>query len=329
MPFIMIKAESSSPGKLILAGEHVVLYGYKALAFPINKNTKVLVQDSNHENTIKIYLKNFNKILQVTKSRVHRINLKDKNTLITLRTLKFFFERFHVDINNGLDLFVNSQIPIGGFGSSTSVSASILKAFFKMFNIEVKDKDLIDYVIEIESINGIKVSGLDQTVIVENSPISFIKKGEINSYKKIYPKNKYIKNCVIIDTGRPNEVTGEVVKFIKEQYNSDYRNIKIVFDNIGKYCSILERFVQESDTLQILDIISSIGEELVKLKIVTPYCQDIISDLKKLGASSKISGAGAITGNGCGALICFTNNTSPVIKYLDSRNIKYFITNLF
>lgn len=323
------RAEISSPGKLILAGEHVVLYGYKALAFPIDRYTDVKIQDSNKKDEINIQLKNFNSTLNLSYEKLFGGINFGKNHEIILKTLKVFFSSFSEGIFKSINILVNSKIPIGGFGSSTAVSAATFKALMEIFGIKIENKDLINYIIDVESSNGVRVSGLDQTVIVEDRPIIFTRHAQSTSYKNLYAKNKYIRECIVINTGEPNEITSQVVAHVRSLYSSNKKKTEEIFNTIGSYCSKLEALVQETSSIEILEIINLIGQELIKLEIVTPYCQSIMKDLKALGASAKISGAGALSGKGSGALICFSNNQRDVIKYLDAKGLNYFQTKLF
>ena len=54
--------ELSAPGKIILCGEHSVVYGKKAIACSIDLRTKICIkkEDSNDEKAFKIKFKNLN-----------------------------------------------------------------------------------------------------------------------------------------------------------------------------------------------------------------------------------------------------------------------------
>ena len=107
-----MKSKASAPGKVILFGEHFVVYGIKAILCAIDKRVTVTAEKTN-ERKISIYSKIGELILEPGKS-IAEIN----------SPLKPFYYLADKAIKNqdvGLKIEIKSEIPLGaGLGSSSA-----------------------------------------------------------------------------------------------------------------------------------------------------------------------------------------------------------------
>ncbi|MBU4099473.1 mevalonate kinase, partial [Patescibacteria group bacterium] len=116
----------SAPGKLILLGEHAVVYGKPAIIVSVAKRCFVTLTPRN-DKTIKIVSENQDQVL-------------DYPEFIISKTLEYF----HKKLTLGFDLSINSQIPInGGMGSSSALAVSIAGAV-SLFLGQKFDKEKIN-----------------------------------------------------------------------------------------------------------------------------------------------------------------------------------------
>lgn len=128
----------SAPGKVILAGEHAVVYGYSAIVAAIDKRMKVTVKESK--------------------------KVQEYSGLV-----RFALELMGED-KRGWDIKIDSQIPIGsGLGSSAALATALVWAIKPAAKIEEKDK----LIKEIEDFAHGKSSGVDQTIVREGGFLRF------------------------------------------------------------------------------------------------------------------------------------------------------------
>ncbi|HKZ35807.1 MAG TPA: hypothetical protein VJ242_03775 [Patescibacteria group bacterium] len=136
----------STPGKVILAGEHAVVYGYPAIVAAIDRHLTVSVQSSAHH-------KRYPDLIKFALRQI-------------LRT------------GGPVDIKVKSNLPIGsGLGSSAALATSLVWALMPRLSVAGKNR----LVKIIEDYQHGKSSGVDQTVVREGGVLKFQK----GRFKKI------------------------------------------------------------------------------------------------------------------------------------------------
>lgn len=295
-----MEVSSKFPGKIILAGEHTILFGSSAIASSLNKYLTVILSK---EESNSLVIKNSDE------TPISEL-IKD--------SIKYFLEIYRLKPAY-FKVKIESCIPIGGYGSSTALVAATIDCLCKIYNINISKDKLVDLSIEIESSKK-KVSGIDQNVIVRKGTLKFENKNSL-LFERVIPKNKFIKHFLVINTGRPVEQTYEMLKYVEKNFNQNLFNK--IESSINKFIELINK---ENDK-SILSVVNELGEHLIELGIVSKETQNLIKDLELFGGVSKISGAGGVL-KGSGALLYFDAN-DEVINYLNECRIEYFNTELF
>ena len=189
-----MKSKASAPGKVILFGEHFVVYGVKAILCSINKRVTVTAEKTS-ERKIIINSEIGNLILEPNKL-ISEINSP-------LKPFYYLANKAIKNQNTGIEIKINSEIPLGaGLGSSSACCVAGAAAIFKLFENVSKEK-ILELAIEAERTIFENTSGADCTVCTYGGIIQYGKK---QGFKKIEDKTKIIGN-VIFDDGEGEVIT--------------------------------------------------------------------------------------------------------------------------
>lgn len=326
----MTKIKAKAPTKIILIGEHGVVYGRPALVCAIDlycyasvfycEGDKILFRDKK-DGKKKEYIKEY-KIGEILDLKE---NFKDKKDRLFKITLNEVLKYLKIENVKPFEVIIEKEAPIGGCGVSTSVIVSVSRALAKYFAKKVSEKDLFEIAMRVETrFHGYKSSGLDQAAIVYRGLIRYQKKEKGFDYKKLNIRSDILKNFLIINSGSPEVLTGEVVEFVRREKGKDPNRVDKVFDNLESLTDDLVNALENDDKEKFYNIVDRAGEELINLGIVTPNTQKIITNIKKIGGHLKISGAGAHKGEGSGALVCFSDDRERIEDYLRGNNLDFY-----
>ena len=253
------KGRGVSHSKIILMGEHSVVYGYPAIAIP---------------------LKNIQMECIVERSRVPFFH-NEKDTLSTAvhTALKYLNRK-----NENIKYKVISDIPPKrGMGSSAAVSIAAIRGVLDYFNRKVDNMTLEKLVNEAEIIAHNTPSGLDAKTCLSDSAIKFI-------------KNKGFKNIdmnlgaylLIADTGIHGH-TRDAIMNIKKMRNKALPMLK----KLGKLTEETEKFIEKKDVVNIGKNMIFAHEELKKLGVSIEKSDILVKTAIDEGAyGAKMSGGG-------------------------------------
>lgn len=287
----MIKV--TAPAKIIISGEHSVVYGEPALVTSLNKRLTLYLWE--------------------TKTKQETTSFK-KNSLVFYGIAKAQ-EILGQKIPN-LNLKIKSEIPVSrGMGSSAALSVALAGGLSWLLK-KKKDKKLINQIAyEIEKKQHGKPSGCDNSIATYGGTIIF-QKGEI---KLVKINSKF--NFLLVDSGRAVESTREMVEKVSEKLKTQSvkrKNIKEIGDVTLKIIKTLK-----TKTLNNLKPLISENERLLEeLGVVGEKAKEIIRDLEKIGGAGKICGAGGLK-KGSGMILCFHQDLKKLKSWLLEKNLKF------
>jgi mevalonate kinase len=290
----------SAPGKVILSGEHTVLYGKCALISAVNKRILFSVSEGYQKKNESIDF-----VANIAKSYLQ------ENKIPIVRTHYRIHIKSHIPRNRGL-------------GSSGAFAVSGIAAFLEFYS----GKDNFD----LEVINNLafKVekrfhgnpSGVDQTTSCFGGLVFFRK--EFEFLKGIYKLNFKIprnieKNLFLIDSGRPHENTAAMVKHVGDLYNKNSKKMKNLLNEMEIITKRVVVSIMKEDKKFFDENINESGDLLVELGIVSEQTQKLIKNLRKFGAC-KVTGAGGIVKNS-GFVLMSVYDLAIFKKYCSNNNI--------
>lgn len=284
----MKRGIGKSHSKIILIGEHSVVYGYPAIAIPLKK--------IEIECTIEEAKSNF---------------FYDKTD--TLSVAIFTALKYLKKENAKIKYKITSQIPQKrGMGSSAAVSIAAIRAIFNYFRENLKDKLLEKLVNTAEIVAHKTPSGLDAKTCLSDKAIRFVKNKGFS-----YIDLNLDAYLVIADTGIYGN-TGEAIQNVKNLGSKAELSLKKLGRLTDEMTRILTGNIENKE--EKIKKISKIGEimtaantELGKLNITIEKTELFVKTAIENGAAgAKISGGGL---GGC--VIALAENLEIMEKVKD------------
>ena len=284
---------ASAPAKIILFGEHFVLYGNPAILAAINRRISVRA------------VRNNNKSINIHSNGhfvTHNLNAKNKHepstsflTPILNCVLDILAEKRK---DTGIDIIIESDTPFGeGLGSSAASCVATSAAIYSLFGISSRDKickkaALIERTIHKNS------SGADCHVSTFGGIVYYNHK---NGFRKIQSKRNF---SFAVKTTGLKHATGIMVSQVKEfkdKKNSLFMNLA---SEAYSVCIEAKKAFLKGDQTTLGRLMTANQNILSSIGVSHPEVDKIIDDCIKGGAlGAKITGAG-----GGGAVIALFPN---------------------
>lgn len=299
-----------APGKLILSGEHAVVYGEPALAMAVNRYVKTEASKQ-FLPFISFDLKDlaYSDRLSFSALTLLKNRIKDKYQRfrhgeykirevlqkpveLAQFALMLFFEMFNIKLlTQGIKLHVSSDIPMGcGMGSSAATIVSVVHAMAHHLSVDVPKELFFKLGLEAENVQHGFSSGLDLRVSLQGGAL-FMRDGKIEA------RNIPAFPMYLINTGTPQSSTGECVlhaeKFFKQSH---------IQKDFGEVTLALDHAIQQNNFESIASAVRENHQLLKTIGVVPERVQAFIAEVETLGAA-KICGAGSVQGQSAGVVL--------------------------
>ena len=272
---------ASAPGKVILFGEHAVVYGRPAIAAPVNNvaATARLKATPSH-NGLRIVAADLAQDYALVNAAPD--DPPAQMIRITLAYLK--------QPPPNATLTISSTIPLGrGLGSGAAISTAVGKALGQFFDQPLPPEQLSELVYEIEKLYHGTPSGIDNTVVAFNQPVYFIKGKPL---QRLQVKQPF--TLVIGDTG-VSAATHKVVGNLRRRRQADPDRYEGYFDEIGVIARHAKMIIQEkvAPVAALGKLMNENQEILSTLGVSSPELETLVTAARRAGAwGAKLSGAG-------------------------------------
>ncbi|MFH0954405.1 MAG: mevalonate kinase [Verrucomicrobiota bacterium] len=300
-----------APGKLILSGEHAVVYDRPAIAMAVDRSAQSVITPAGDAEEIAFNLQDLKleesftvRALRELKNRVmrnYRLFLEGKLGIreVLHKPVELFqfafitiLDGLHLKVANGLRIQLHSNIPIGcGMGSSAATVLSVLRGIGHYFRVEFRPEWYLAYSLETENLQHGHASGVD-TYISLNGGCARFQKGE--AHQLPLPRLP----MHLVHTGVPETTTGECVARVREKFGESR-----IWDDFEGVTRAMEQALARNNLEEIQAVIRENHLLLSQIGVVPDIVQSFVADVEKKGAAAKICGAGAVGGDKGGVVL--------------------------
>jgi mevalonate kinase len=271
---------ASAPGKVILFGEHAVVYGRPALAVPVTQvHADVEIGESPDSRTwigapdIGLYA---------------ALDSLDPSTHPLATVIIGTFNALGIISPPPLKISVHSTIPVAsGLGSGAAVSVAMIRALSAAIGHSLSDEEVNALAYESEKLHHGTPSGIDNTVITYAKPVYFLKGQPVQTFDVARPFT-----IVIGDTGI-SAPTREAVGDVKKLWQADTVHWEKVFDQVGEIAHKAKTSI-ENGTLEVIGGLMNENHLLLQeMTVSSPELDKLVLAALKAGADgAKLSGGG-------------------------------------
>jgi mevalonate kinase len=270
---------ASAPGKIILFGEHAVVYGRPALAVPVTQvHADVEIIDSDSAGIW----------IQAPDIDLHAelYTLSSDHPIAAVIHNLFFLSR--VSPFPKLVIKISSTIPVAsGLGSGAAVTVALTRALSTHIKYPMTDEQVNAFVYEIEKLYHGTPSGIDNTVVTYAKPVYFIKGQALETFKVGEPFT-----IVIGDTGI-RAPTKESVGDVRKLWEADKGKWESVFDQVGAIANEARERIESGKWNELGDLMNQNHTLLQELTVSSLELDTLVEAARKAGAlGAKMSGGG-------------------------------------
>jgi len=270
---------ASAPGKVILFGEHAVVYGRPAIAVPVTQvRATATVEPAPPRSGLTLIASDLGKSVSLaTASQDEPLAAAARITLDHLSSPE-----------PDATLTIRSTIPIAsGLGSGAAVSTALVRALAGFLGHTLEPAEISTLVFEVEKIHHGTPSGIDNTVVAYEQPVYFVRGHPV---ERLAVAASF--TLLIGDTGTHSS-TKSVVDHVRQAWKRNPARCDALFDQIADVAEEARRAIETGD----VDALGLLMDEnhalLIELDVSSPQLDELVDAARFSGAmGAKLSGAG-------------------------------------
>ncbi len=272
--------QASAPGKIILFGEHAVVYGRPAIAVPV---TQVQATAT---------------VTPAPPGTGVMLDLADIGQQVALANIEAAHPLSHVarlalaQVSPGTSpdwlIRVTSSIPVAsGLGSGAATATAIVRALAQAAHCPLDPAQVSALVYESEKFFHGTPSGVDNTVVTYQQPVWFVRGRPPEPFAIGHPFT-----VVISDTGIPSP-TSITVGDVRRGWEADPEHYEALFDAIAGITLAARRAIELGDTNALGPLMDENQRQLQAMGVSSPELDRLCAAARAAGAGgAKLSGGG-------------------------------------
>ncbi len=268
-------------GKIILLGEHAVVYGRPAIALPIplaveaavrkeGEGINVVIPRWGIEQKVRPSAPGFAGIIA---SLLSHLGLAEENMTIE----------------------VFPHIPRAmGLGGSSALAVAILRAVDDAYSLKLSDGRINELAFECEKTAHGTPSGIDNTVATYGTPLLYQRQQEQDQQQASFNEVRLGESLeLVIGVTGKESLTADTVARVRSSWQQYPDRYEAIFDQIGQLTQLGHDALQEGRLAELGELMNLCHGYLNALQLSTPELEELVHIARKHGAiGAKLTGGG-------------------------------------
>jgi len=273
---------ASAPAKVILFGEHAVVYGQPAIAVPVSSLRATATVEYRSPDGLGVR----SVAADLAQTFPTQVDVSTVDSALSLTT-QLVCQKIGVPTPD-ITITIDSDIPIAsGLGSGAAVSTAIARALTTALGHPLDSEAISQLVYEVEKLHHGTPSGIDNTVIAYEQPVYFVRGHPIESITIAKPFH-----LLIADSGR-GALTRVTVGEVRKLYEVNPDQIQPILDAIGRIATQAREFITTGMTDMLGSLMLDNHGLLQQLTVSSPELDTLVKAAMEAGAlGAKLSGGG-------------------------------------
>lgn len=257
----------SAPGKLLLLGDHAVVYGHPCLVTAVDKRLYVEAERIDGE-----------------KDEISTPQVKESR--FVLETLSFFKEKYGIDDAIRIKTKGDFSHRVG-LGSSSAVTVATFQALAELFRITVSKKELFDMSYKVNLLIQGVGSGFDIAAAVYGGTIFFVTGGKTIEYVPVK------KLPLVVGYSGIKADTPFYIRKVAEEFRKKQDAMHALFRSVENLVDTARQGLLDNDMEKVGTCMTANHMLLQQLGVSTPKLDAMVQAALQSGAwGAKLSGAG-------------------------------------
>lgn len=273
-PAVRAEGEGRVHGKVILIGEHAVVYGQPAIALPVNSVEAAV--------TLRLFdTARIDSDLYVGLSNAAPEEVAPVLAAVDAVTKAAGFEKGQVGVT------IRSTVPVGrGLGSSAAVAGAIVDAAASVTGLRWTADDRYELIQTAERVAHGTPSGLDARTVISDHPVYF-QQGHASRIEVGAPFA-----FVIADTGRPS-FTAQALAGVRALHELDHDMASGAIKRLGELTGSARIALADGDISTLGSIMTEAHGLLTRIDVSSHELNDLVTAALDAGAiGAKLTGGG-------------------------------------
>ncbi len=299
-------------GKVILLGEHAVVYGSHAIAAPIPLAMQAIVSDS-PDDGIHLLISRWGVEERLQKEKEYKYSIfKSLNLIIQELGLQ----------NENMKIEVFPHVPRAmGLGGSASLAVAIIRALAEKFNINLSLEEISGLAFKSEQIIHGTASGIDNTLATYGDFLLY-RKGNPPFIRKLNVPNPI---RIVIGLTWTESLTAKMVARVRKAWENNKRLYNHIFKEIDKLVLEAVKAIENYELQQLGELMNINQGLLNAIQVSGREIEELVEIARNNGAlGAKLTGGG---GGGAVIALC-PENAEQVASAIRNAGYRAYITDL-